>query len=339
MAEEAGTELLYYTQFADSVVEDGRLTEVVVQSKTGRQRIRAKRFVDCTGDGDVAARAGCGFDYGDPDNGECQPVTLMFTIGGVDWPRVEQWRTSYGMTEVWEEAQAAGDMRPFQNYIMGFWHTPSRSDQVGINFTHINHVDARTAEDLTFATIEGRKQAYESIEVFRKYVPGMEECYMISTPNTVGVRESRRIHGEYTLTRDDVVNQRGHADSVGYGSFYIDIHGTEGPGMDKKTWRPPSDFHYQVPYRITVPANVDNLLVAGRCVSADHEALGSLRVMPQCGVLGQAAGVAGVLSLRADCPPREVDVPALQEELRSQGCIIDQDDIDAAEPEEVPYEG
>jgi hypothetical protein len=230
-------------------------------------------------------------------------------------------------------------MRPFQNYIMGFWHTPSRPDQVGINFTHINRVDARKAEDLTHATFEGRKQAYESIEVFRKYVPGMENCYMISTPNTVGTRESRRVHGEYTLTRDDLAEQREHEDSIGYGSFYIDIHGTEGPGMDKKTWRPPAGFRYQIPYRVTVPKDVDGLLVAGRCVSTDHEALGSLRVMPQCGVLGQAAGVAGVLSLREGCQPREVDVAALQDELRRQGCIIDESDIETAQPNEVPYEG
>jgi hypothetical protein len=328
MAEECGCQLLYHTFFCDTVVDSGKVVGAVIQNKAGRQLIRAKRFIDCTGDGDVAFHAGCEFEIGDPDTGHCQPATLMFTIGGVDWPRFHEFLGSdWKLTDVWKRAQDAGDMRPFQTQAMGWWWTPTRPDQVGVNFTHINFVDSTRAEDLTQATIEGRKQAFESISVFRKYVPGMENCYMVSTPNTVGIRESRRIRGEYTLTRDDVVDARQFDDSIGYGSFFIDIHSTAGPGMDSKTWRPPRDFRYQIPYRILVPKNVDNLLVAGRCVSCDHEALGSLRVMPQCGVMGQAAGVASVLSLHQDISPRKIDVKALQDELRRQKCIISEIDI------------
>jgi hypothetical protein len=234
------------------------------------------------------------------------------------------------MTHVWEKVQKDGIMRPFQNQIMGFWWTPTRPDQVGINFTHINFKDATRAEDLTTATIEGRKQAFECIEVFRKVVPGMEQCYMVSTPNTVGTRESRRIIGEYAMTREDVVSCKPFADSIGYGSFFIDIHGTTGPGMDRKEWRPPKGFHYQIPCRILVPLGVEGLLVAGRCVSCDHEALGSLRVMPQCGVMGQAAGVAAVLSMRGNVHPHNIEVNALQTELRRQQCILDETDIATA---------
>jgi hypothetical protein len=330
MAEECSCRLLYHTFGADALVEDGCISGMVVQNKSGRQAIRAKRVIDCTGDGDTAASAGCAFRKGDDETGHCQPMTLMFTVGGVDWPRVQAWRTDYKMLHVWEKAQKDGIMHPFQNQIMGFWWTPTRPDQVGINFTHVNFVDATSAADLTAATVEGRKQAYESIEVFRKVVPGMENCYMVSTPNVVGTRESRRITGEYVLTRDDIVSSRTFADSIGYGSFFIDIHGTTGPGMDRKTWRPPKGFHYQIPYRILVPVGVDNLLVAGRCASCDHEALGSLRVMPQCGVMGQAAGVAAALSIRAGVTPRNLDPAALRSELRRQGCIIDEDDITRA---------
>jgi hypothetical protein len=327
MAEECHCKVLYYTQFSDTVVEDGKAVGIVVQNKTGRQFIRAKRVIDCTGDGDVAAAAGCGYEQGDPDNGLCQPMTLMFTVGGVEWEKVHVWRTSYGMEEVWHEAQKNGDMRPFQDHIMGFWHTPTRPDQVGMNFTHITHMDCTKAEDLTAATIEGRKQAYESIDVFRKYVPGMENCYMVSTPNTVGTRESRRIHGGYTLTKSDLMAEKEFEDSIGYGSFFIDIHNVGGPGMDKKTYRPHKGFKYQIPYPIIVPKNIDNLLVAGRCASADHEALGSLRVMPQCTVMGQAAGAASHLSLREDLNPRNIDVYELQAVLRKQECIITKEDI------------
>ncbi len=330
MAEESNTDVLYYTQFADTLVQDGTVVGVVVQNKSGRQAYRAKRVIDCTGDGDVAARAGCGFDMGDEQTGHCQPMTLMFTIGGVDWKKVEEFKAAHAknndhdLASVWKLAQDKGDMRPFQSKIMGWWWTPTRPDQVGVNFTHINFVDATNARDLTAATIEGRKQAYETIEVYRKYVPGMENCHMVSTPNTVGTRESRRIHGLHTLTKSDIVEQRTFSDSIGYGSFFIDIHGTKGAGMDAKTWYPPAGFKYQIPYRIIVPKDVDNLLVAGRCASATHEALGSLRVMPQCGVMGQAAGVAATLSLRRGISPRELPVPELQAALREQRCVIDE---------------
>ncbi|MHC4252079.1 MAG: FAD-dependent oxidoreductase, partial [Planctomycetota bacterium] len=239
MAEGCGAELLYYTHVADAVVEDGRIAGVVVQNKTGRSVIRAKRVVDCTGDGDVAARAGCSFDVGDEETGLMQPVTLMFTVGGVDWERVKVFRGSdYNLKDVWKAAQDAGDMRPFQSQIMGWWWTPTRPDQVGMNFTHANNVDGTRAEDLTRATVEARRQAYETIEVCRKYIPGMEECHMISTPPTVGVRETRRIAGLYTLTKEDLLDEREFDDSIGYGSFFIDIHNTKGPGMDVKTHRP-----------------------------------------------------------------------------------------------------
>ena len=331
MAAELGVGLLYHTFFCDTVVENGAVTGAVVQNKDGRQLIRAERVVDCTGDGDVAFRAGCPFEVGRPRDQKCQPVTLMFTMGGVDWPRAEAWRTDWQMTHVWEEAQAKGDMEPFQKTIMGWWWTPTRPDQVGVNFTHIIHIDSTKAEDLTRATIEGRRQAYHSIEVFRKYVPGMENCYMISTPNTVGIRESRRTLGDYVLNEDDVKGQRQFEDSICYGSFFVDIHCIDGAGMDETTWRPPKGFKYQIPYRILVPSAAENLLTAGRCVSCTHIALGSLRVMVQCMGMGEAAGTAAALSLTDSVTPRALDVSSLQAQLRRQGCIIDEADIERAE--------
>ena len=323
MAEEAKVELLYHTFFAETVVENGRAAGAVVQSKDGRRVIRAQRLVDCTGDGDVAARAGCAFDMGEEGTGLCQPVTLMFTIGGIDVDKLSRW----SLPEVWAEAQRQGDMRPFQTRLMGWWWTPTRPDQLGINFTHVTRINSLRAEDLTRATIEARKQAYESILVYRKYVPGMENCYMISTPNTIGIRESRRIRGEYVLTKDDVLGQRTFPDTIGYGSFFIDIHNVAGPGMDQKTVRPDPGFKYQIPYRILVPRTIDNLLVAGRCASCTHEALGSLRVMPQCGVMGEAAGAAAALSIQRGVSPRALTVELLQAQLRRQGCILDEADI------------
>ena len=329
MAEECGVELLYHTFFSDSLVENGVITGAVIQNKSGRQIIRAKRIIDCTGDGDVAARAGCDFEQGEEDTGLCQPVTMMFTIGGVDMHKFHAVTQieGYSMKPLWKRAQDNGDMRPFQSVAMGWWYTPTRPDQLGVNFTHVIGIDTTSAADLTKATIEGRKQAYEAIAVFRKYVGGLENCYMLSTPNTIGTRESRRITGKYLLTKEDVLGMKEFEDSIGYGSFFIDIHNCSGIGMDVKQVKPPKGMKYQIPYRILVPKTVDNLLVAGRCVSCTHEALGSLRVMPQCGVMGQAAGVASVLSLRDNVTSSNVDIQALQAELKRQDCIVHGNDI------------
>jgi hypothetical protein len=234
------------------------------------------------------------------------------------------------MQEVWAEAQANGDMEPFQSKIMGFWWTPTRPDQVGMNFTHIINVDTTRAEDLTRATIEGRRQAYHMLPVLRKYVPGMEECYMVSTPNTVGLRESRRIMADTVLTEFDMKESREWPDAIGYGSFFIDIHSLDGPGMADTQWYPPKGFKYQIPYSILVPKEIDNILTAGRCVSVTHVALGSIRVMVQCILTGEAAGAAAALSLEQGVTPRHVDIAALRATLREAGNILDEADIAAA---------
>jgi len=327
MAQQAGVEFLYYTQFCEPVVEGGAVTGVIVQNKAGRQAYLAQRVIDCTGDGDVGAGAGCPFEVGRPGDNKCQPVTLMFTIGGCDWERIEAARPDFQWKELWAEAQANGDMEPFQDQIMGWWWTPSRPDWVGCNFTHITDVDATSAVDLTRATVEGRRQAWHCIDVYRKYVPGMENCYMVSTPNTVGVRESRRLIADYVLTEDDVKGQREFEDNICYGAFFIDIHHIDGPGMDAETWRPPKGFKYHIPYRCLVPVGVENLLAAGRCISVTHTALGSVRVMVQCIGTGEAAGVAAALSIEDAVVPREVDVKKVQQILRERGGIIDEDDI------------
>lgn len=158
----------------------------------------------------------------------------------------------------------------------------------------------------------------------------MEKCYMVSTPNTIGIRESRRIVGKYMLTKEDLIEQKTFPDSIGYGSFFIDIHNCSGPGMDTKAFYPPKGFKYQIPYRILVPKNMKNLLVAGRCASVDHEALGSLRVMPQCGVMGEAAGTAAAIAIDKKCDIADVPVELLQTRLKKQNCIVDENDIRTA---------
>ncbi|MBN2713838.1 MAG: FAD-dependent oxidoreductase [Planctomycetes bacterium] len=338
MARKAGVDVLYHTFFCESIVEDGVIKGVIIQNKTGRQAVYGKRVIDCTGDGDVGYSAGCPYEIGRPSDSKCQPVTLMFTIGGVDWERVEEFKRDYKkqypednvwwkLEGVYKKAIENGDMRPFQTGNMGWWWTNTRPDWVGVNFTHVIYIDTTKAEDLTRATMEGREQCYETIEVYRKYIPGMENCYMISTPNTVGLRESRRIMGEYIMNENEVKGQATYDDAIAYGSFFVDIHCIDGPGMDPTIWRPGSGFKYQIPYRILVPQKVDNLMVAGRCVSCTHVALGSLRVMVPCIAEGEAAGIASAISIDDGVMPRAVDVIKLQRRIVENGGILSEADI------------
>ena len=333
-------QLLYYTQFSDVVMEGDEIRYVILQNKSGRQAAKCRMVVDCTGDADVAARAGAPYEKGRPGDGAMQPMTLMFQMGGYEHApfvafRNEGYLKKYGVArnegdrEVWAEAQRNGDMEPFQSKTMGWWWCATRPDQLGANFTHIVGRDPTNTEDLTYATIEGRRQAYHSVDVFRKYLPGLEHVWMSHTGALIGTRESRRILGEYRITVEDLMQERTFEDSIGYGSFFIDIHNCTGAGMDAETYYPREGFKYQIPYRALLPQQVSNLAVAGRCISCDHIALGSLRVMPQCFIAGDAAGAAAALALRTGKTLKTLDVPTLQNHLRGVGAILTEGDIAA----------
>lgn len=329
-AEEVGLDLLYHSFVADAIVENGVggtgvppvIKGLIVENKSGRQAILAKQVVDCTGDADVAARAGAPYEYGRPSDGLTQPCTLMFRLENVDWEKVNEYRQDDpGLTKMCAQAIEHGDMEPFQTQLMGFWYTKYRPTQMGVNFTNITRCNATNAQDITAATIEGRHQAAVLVEVFRKRIPGMESCYMIDTAQYLGVRETRRIVGEYTLTVDDVVNVRKFEDGIAKGSFFVDIHSPNETGLFEPRHLPKGE-HYDIPYGCIVPQGIDNLLVAGRCISATHEALGSTRVMFQCMALGEAAGTAAAMCASDGSPPRTIDVPALRAKLSAASAIV-----------------
>jgi hypothetical protein len=181
-------------------------------------------------------------------------------------------------------------------------------------------VDGTDRDQLSRAEIEGRRQVLPLLNFLRKYVPGFEHCYLIDTGSQIGVRESRRIMGEYVLTKEDVLGARRFNDAIARVSFPIDIHDVQGGGGFFQG--PSGGPYYTIPYRSLVPGRIDNLLVAGRCISATHEAHGSLRVMPPCFATGQAAGTAAALALETKVSPRSVDVRLLRESLTQQGALV-----------------
>ncbi|NLN76045.1 MAG: FAD-dependent oxidoreductase [Armatimonadetes bacterium] len=324
MAEEASLEVLFYSQVADVVKENGQPVGVILNNKSGRFAALASVLIDCSGDGDVAYRAGCRMMHGRDSDGKMQPVTLMYTVGGVDTDAVKQYmREDHKLRNFCRIAAEQGYMRPWQSELMGFWFNSHRPDQINANFTHML-VDGSSAFDLTEAAVEGRRQVQEAVEAMRALIPGFQNSYLIVTAPHIGVRETRRIYGKYIITEEDIRNQTIFSDSIGLGSAFIDIHNTEGPGMDKKSgFSLPPGGYYSIPYRTLVPESMDNLLVAGRCHSATHEAAGSTRWMTQCMVMGQAAGTAAAIAIDSKSSPSQLDPKAIQGQLKSDGVVLE----------------
>jgi hypothetical protein len=301
----------------------------------GPRTVRARCTIDATADAFVAAAAGCELQQGD-ERGRVQPASLMFRLSHVDMDvlaayvreRPDQMRTALapeernaaaltavaGLYELWQQAQAGGIEIPRE--LVSFFISPY-PDEVTVNMTRVVDVDPLDPDDLTRAEIEARGQAMRLVAFFRARVPGFANARIAATATQIGVRESRRIVGEYTLTRDDILERRTFEDAVARSAYPIDIHNPSGSGTT--TQRLPPGTSYEIPYRCLVPRRIDDLLVAGRCISTTHEALASTRLTPTVMTLGQAAGTAAALALAAGVRPRALDAHVLRERLIADG--------------------
>ncbi len=334
--EEKGVEVLLYAFCADVVKEGDDVKGIIIESKAGREAILAKTVIDCTGDGDVAFRAGVECRKGDA-NGGMQPPTLMFCMKGVDVQRLrdaivaqpdvydmdtmpaEQFRTgkfiTVGLRNQIEQARAAGIAIPVARTIL---ITGLADDEIWVNMTRVNGVDSTLPESYTRGEIEGRKQVYDVARYLREFVPGFADARIEKIAPFMGIRESRVIVGKYILTDKDILEERRFDDAIAVAGYPVDIHHAEG-GDCTLYW---CDDCYDIPYRTLVPAAAGNLLVAGRCSSMNHEAMASTRVMSTCMALGEAAGRAARLALKAGVQPADLDVETLRAELRATGAYL-----------------
>lgn len=327
MFKEENISIRYYTLAVSPILEDNKVVGVITESKSGREAFLARIIIDASGDGDIAARAGCPFEKGRKFDGLMQPATLMFTLRNIDYTKFSEFRKGDPrLTNTIYRAIENGDLYLFEDRAMGLWYFPGRPDELNINFTNITNIDSTNADDLTRGTIEGRNQAWLLLNFFRKYVPGFENAEMVVTAPTLGIRESRRILGSYILTEEDVRHARMFEDNIALGSFFVDIHNPKGVGLYYEYERgkidPAYGTYYGIPYRCIVPLKVDNILTAGRCISTTHEALGSIRVMFTCMAIGQAAGTAAALAIKKNKTPRELEIKELQKLLKDQGAIL-----------------
>ncbi len=320
MVMEAGVKLLLYTSASDAIVEGNKIKGVIVENKSGRQAILAKVVIDATGDGDIAARAGAPFEKGREKDGLLQPGSLMFRMGNVNYARFEEYLKQHpdGVKSLVEEAEKAGINIPMGSEWIDI-PSPINKSVVTILATRAR-VDATSAESTTNAVIELRKQVQTVVSFLKKYVPGYEESFLIDTAPQIGIRETRRIMGEYVLTEEDERQGREFDDVIArLGIAGIDIHDPNGKGFLSFAVVPKP---FDIPYRCLLPKKVDNLLVGGRCISVTHKALGATRSQHKCMALGQAAGTAAALAVKHGKSPRDIDIREVQTKLREQGAWI-----------------
>jgi len=315
MCEDAGVRVLLHSFLTDVRMADDRIDSVEIAGKSGKEIIGAKVFVDGTGDADLAFLAGARCEKGRDEDGLMQPMTLNFRVCKVDISRIPP---KARFDELFSKAKAEGRLDCPRENVLYFLTT--RDGEIHFNQTRITHADGTSSEDLTRAEIEGRRQAWQILEFLRRDVPGFEQAEMLMSGPQVGVRETRRVMGEYVLTGEDVLSARKFPDCIARGSYSIDIHSPTGAGTVIKHL-PPGES-YDIPYRCLVPLEIENLLIAGRPISATHEAHSSLRIMPICIAIGQAAGTAAALCVKERAAPCVLDVSLLQSTLRSQGANL-----------------
>ena len=342
---EAKVDMLLHTELTRVNVDDGHIDSVTVFGKGWEIEVSAKIFIDGTGDGDLAYMAGARYEKGQDNCGKMQPPTLMCTVRGVEleklWKFVEDdpEQMVWGSTVEMKEGYKADFFRASPNHVfVGLrklfgqlreqGELPVDRDtliyinslvpgEVHLNCTRHLGVDGSDIIDLTRAEIEGHLQLPKLVECLRKHVPGFENAYLTQIYPFIGIRESRRFNGISTLKADSIIAGEITEDSIGLGSYIIDIHDGGGAGTIVKKVPP-----YGLPYGVTVSADIDNLMLTGRCVSVDSVVMSSLRVMPTCMVLGEGAGTAAAMAVKKKILPADVNVKQLRKKLVENGVLM-----------------
>lgn len=311
---EAGVRLVYHHNLFDTIVKDGKITAAVLFSKSGLTAAKADVFIDCTGDGDLAAKAGCECEYGN-DEDLCQPMTLCFKVSGVDADRMPD---RARISALYDIAKEKGEMQCPREDVL--WFTTPQKDIIHFNTTRVIKKSALNGIELSDAEIEARKQLRQYLAFFKKDVSGFENCRIHSIAHHIGVRESRRVVGIDYIGVEAFEKAQKYPDAIARVRYPIDIHSPSGSGtiikhLAENDW-------YEIPYGCIVAKDVSNLLVGGRPISVDHALHSSMRVMPPACSVGQAAGVAAAMSVEQDISPKKLDGVKVREKLKEMGAVL-----------------
>lgn len=322
---EAGVQFSFYTQVIGvGKSDESHVSHVFCAAKSGLFAVKAKMFIDCTGDGDLAVMAGAPFEKGNA-NGDLMPGTLISLWAGIDWSQepIKRWDDGRHYDEAYRDGIFSVDDPGLPGMIR-------IGESIGAgNIGHAFGVDSTDEVSITEAMIEQRRRLPEYVRYYREYMEGFSGVELVATGALLGIRESRRITGDYILTADDFIQQAVFDDEIGRYAYDVDIHPSR-PGIDahnecqaqigKLRYR--KGESYGIPYRILTPLSLSNILTAGRCISCDRGMLGSIRVMPGCFITGQAAGMAAVIAAEQDTHSRGFAVKELQARLKKLGAYL-----------------
>lgn len=331
----AGVDYWYHCPVTEPILHGDFVRGAIVESKSGREAILAKVVIDCTGDGDVGARAGVPFEMGRKADGVGQPMTLMFEISGYDGfrgvsaDRLATYEFFRDLTKVIEEHHLPiqlpyGAQRSGTPYLIAL---PGKAVAV-IQATHVYRVDATDVRQVTRATAEARRQVHEVFLPAMREIPGLENLRLSQTAPQIGVREARRLEGRYRLELDDMLQARRFDDAVTSVGFHVDLHELDPKDTTPKLpLFPPGMTRHSIPkcdipYRCLLPKTVQGLLWAGRCISGSHEAHSAYRVTGTCVAMGQAAGLAAAIAVQRNIPPAKLNGAELHAMLRERGAVF-----------------
>lgn len=315
----AGVDVWFHTRFVSAKVSRGTIKFIRVVTKSGVTEFAARVFIDATGDADLAAAIGCEVQQGRASDGRVQPMTLCFRVGGIDMPKFEAVKRDINRIYTEERAKRPwinprGDVLIFYTVRPGTLH---------FNTTRVsaNPVDPKA---LSAAEMEGRAQVQEMMEFLRSKISGFENAYLEHTAAQIGVRESRRVVGEYAVTVEDVLEARKFKDGIARNAYPVDIHSPTDGSTDIRHLK--IGTSHEIPYRSLVPKGTRNLLMASRSISSTHEAHSSLRVMPVVMAIGQAAGIAAAMCVKDGRTPKRVNARDLRKLLLEQGADLDREE-------------
>lgn len=318
MMEEAGVDVLFHAALCDSDVADGELKNITVITKSGKINFSAKQYIDCTGDADLAVMSGCPYHLGRESDNLCQPMTLCFRVANVDeeefWtPECNQQRQA-----IYKRWKAEGKTSNPREDILLF--RTVTDGVIHFNTTRVVKRNPVDPFDVSWAEREARRQMLDVFTMLKEELHAFRNAQLLSSAAWIGARESRMIDGEHLLTGKELVECTRFEDAIAAGNYDIDIHNPEGSGTSHYYF--PDGEYYTIPYRSLIPKGISNLLVAGRCISSDHEAQASYRIMPIVCCLGEAAGVGASVAVSYGCTPKEADIRKIQDILLKNGAFI-----------------
>jgi len=341
MVSEAGAQILYHTICTGCETQNGRITKVKLFSKNGHFEASAKIFIDASADADLSVFAGVATEFGRKEDGLAQPMTMNMKLYNVDREKMISYvqnsrddmlptmpfdrlreisRTGIqGGYSIIKKAKEEGTFTVDRLHLLIF--ETNNTGEFIVNMSRIIKKCGVDPFDLTAAEIEGRRQCHELFRFLKDKIPGFENCKMHSTGPNIGIRETRRIQGVYQLTGEDLLNNVMFDDAIAMAGYPIDIHSPNNAEMNHRFMKPGS--WYSIPYRSLITKEISNLIVAGRCLGATHEALAAVRVTPIVMAMGHAAGIAAAMAGKSGGSVRDIDTGVLMDTLKKEGAFLE----------------